>query len=91
MLAAVNFPGKAVGGVSHCYRREVKEAGEREGSQGGGVLAEWVTWRLCRDSHPAPWSLKRNMVGRGPTPQAPSASSRANELPGQTNGVLIGD
>ena len=38
-----------------------------------------------------PWVPGRNTAGRGLPPQAPSAASRANELPGQTNGVLIGD
>lgn len=48
-------------------------------------------WQCYRDSRVVPWLLGWNTVGRGPTHQAPSAASRANELPGQTNGVLIGD
>lgn len=48
-------------------------------------------WQCYGDSCVVLWLLGRNTLSRGPTHQALSAASRANELPGQANGVLIGD
>ncbi|CAB1420617.1 unnamed protein product [Pleuronectes platessa] len=86
--------GESLCAACHCRRGFPRHSTVRQevAREEDFHLCNRETWWWCYcDSRAVPWSLGQNAAGRGPTLQAPSAASRANELPGQTNGVLIGD